>query len=107
MCLKQIFGLSFLTWSCIDCYTLYIPLQQAAYESCKPLASWVVDLQCRVDFFTKWTDLVTEAKERKLKGQNQPVIDLADLDTLREQPRSFWLPGFFFPQGEICSLICL
>ncbi|VEL19640.1 unnamed protein product [Protopolystoma xenopodis] len=45
----------------------------AAYPSLKPLGSWVKDLVLRCDFVRHWM----------VKGQ----------------PRSFWLSGFFFPQG--------
>lgn len=45
-----------------------------AYLSLKPFSSWVRDLEMRVEFFRNWME----------KGQ----------------PKSFWLSGFFFPQGE-------
>ena len=85
-------------------------LQQAAYESCKPLGSWVADLQQRVDFFTKWSDQILAARERREKGaqgvQGAPgPMELEDMENDREQPRSFWLPGFFFPQGEHTLLL--
>jgi dynein heavy chain, axonemal len=53
-----------------------VPLQWAnvAYPSLKPLLEWTKDLRRRVQFLHDWTE----------KGQ----------------PRSFWLPGFFFPQGS-------
>lgn len=46
-----------------------------AYPSMKPLGSWLKDFHKRIDMINKWS---TEG-----------------------QPTSFWLPGFFFPQG-IC-----
>ncbi|KAI9224248.1 dynein heavy chain and region D6 of dynein motor-domain-containing protein [Blastocladiella britannica] len=49
-----------------------------AYPSLKPLASWVDDLILRVTMLHTWLE--------------------------RGQPRSFWLPGFFFPQGFLTSV---
>uniref|UniRef100_F7E4I9 Dynein axonemal heavy chain 6 n=1 Tax=Ornithorhynchus anatinus TaxID=9258 RepID=F7E4I9_ORNAN len=46
---------------------------EAAYPSLKPLGSWVKDLVLRTAFIDAW-----------LK---------------RGQPKSFWISGFFFPQG--------
>merc|ERR1712188_187656 len=46
---------------------------KVAYPSLKPLASWIVDLHRRVAFHDKW-----------MKAG---------------PPKSFWLPGFYFPQG--------
>eukprot|EP01135_Chromosphaera_perkinsii_P012097 Nk52_evm35s2579 gene=Nk52_evmTU35s2579 len=53
----------------------HVPTQwaNAAYPSLKPLAPWVKDLIQRVDTLYEWI-------------QNG-------------QPKAFWLPGFFFPQG--------
>ncbi|KAK3599709.1 hypothetical protein CHS0354_037182 [Potamilus streckersoni] len=45
----------------------------AAYPSLKPLASWVQDLVLRCSFINNWI--------------------------LLGQPKSYWLSGFFFPQG--------
>lgn len=47
--------------------------ENAAYPSLKPLASWVQDLVLRLDFIHQWI--------------------------LRGAPKSFWISGFFFPQG--------
>ena len=44
-----------------------------SYPSLKSLGDWIVDLQQRIKFMRSWLE----------KGQ----------------PQSFWLPGFFFPQG--------
>ena len=74
-------------------------LQKVSYESCKPLGSWVTDLQHRIDFFSKWSDMVMDAKENKIKIESGAME--MGLDSLREEPRSFWLPAFFFPQGKI------
>jgi dynein heavy chain len=46
---------------------------RVAYPCLKPLASWFKDYVRRVDFFKNWCE----------KGQ----------------PSSFWLPGFYYPQG--------
>lgn len=46
---------------------------KVAYPSLKPLASWVVDLHERLHFMRNWADV--------------------------GQPTSFWMSGFFFPQG--------
>ena len=46
---------------------------RVAYPCLKPLASWFKDYLRRVEFFKDWCE----------KGQ----------------PSSFWLPGFYYPQG--------
>jgi dynein heavy chain len=47
--------------------------EKVGYPSLKPLNSWVVDLIKRVDFIGSW-----------LYNGN---------------PKTYWLPAFFFPQG--------
>lgn len=46
----------------------------AAYPSLKPLGSWVNDLIYRCSFIDNWVR--------------------------HGQPRSYWMSGFFFPQGQ-------
>jgi dynein heavy chain len=50
-----------------------------AYPSFKPLASWIKDLNERVAFMASW-----------LKIGNPP---------------SFWISGFFFPQGFLTGVL--
>ena len=51
----------------------------AAYPSLKPLGSWFKDLLQRLEFITKWIDF--------------------------SSPSSFWISGFFFPQGFLTAII--
>ncbi|OON20270.1 ATPase family protein, partial [Opisthorchis viverrini] len=51
----------------------------AAYPSLKPLSSWVTDLALRCDFINCWMS--------------------------RGRPRSFWISGFFFPQGFLTGTL--
>lgn len=81
---------------------IYSYLQNAAYESCKPLGSWIYDLKLRVDFFALWADLIIGNVEKLIKQKiavkgTAPVTEGDDLT--RNLPRAFWLSGFFFPQG--------
>lgn len=50
----------------------------AAYPSLKPLGSWVQDLVLRCAFINNWI--------------------------IHGLPKSFWMSGFFFPQGQWCKL---
>ncbi|VDP74022.1 unnamed protein product [Echinostoma caproni] len=50
-----------------------------AYPSLKPLSSWVKDLALRCDFINTWMT--------------------------RGRPRSFWISGFFFPQGFLTGTL--
>ncbi|MEW5314022.1 MAG: hypothetical protein WDW38_005550 [Sanguina aurantia] len=50
-----------------------------AYPSLKPLASWMKDYHVRISFMRGW---LTEGL-----------------------PKSFWLPGFFFPQGFMTGVL--
>ena len=53
--------------------------EDAAYPSLKPLGSWVTDLVYRCFFIDNWIK--------------------------HGQPKSFWLSGFFFPQGKLHLLL--
>ena len=53
--------------------------EDAAYPSLKPLPSWFADLSNRVEFFRDWNDMGV--------------------------PSSFWLGGFFFPQGFLTGVL--
>lgn len=51
---------------------------EKAYPSLKPLSSWVKDLYIRVEVMRNWIE--------------------------QGEPKCFWLPGFFFPQGFITGV---
>ena len=55
--------------------------ENAAYPSLKPLASWYEDLIARVGFMEDWL-------------KNGP-------------PKSYWVSGFFFPQGFMTGVLQL
>ncbi len=92
-------------------------LQQASYESCKPLGAWVQDLIQRVDFFSEWSELVISTAAKALKpppqqpqGQQQQKVEVPpeeEITVIKAQPRSFWLSAFFFPQGAVSSCLSL
>jgi len=50
-----------------------------AYLSLKPLGGWVTDLHRRITFMADWIE--------------------------NGQPKTFWLPGFFFPQGFLTGTL--
>jgi dynein heavy chain len=53
--------------------------KKVSYSSLKPLSSWFKDMLARVDFMSKW-----------LHDRN---------------PISFWMSGFYFPQGFLTGVL--
>lgn len=57
----------------------------------------------RVDFFAQWAEMMLNTVEKLMKpvlgSKNQTAeVDLKEIP--RCQPYSYWLSGFFFPQGK-------
>ena len=83
--------------------------QNVAYESRKSLASWVNNLYSRVDFFAQWGELIINSVEKLMKpvmASKGPAPEiLEDEEPARCQPDSYWLSGFFFPQGNFSAKV--
>ncbi|XP_063728306.1 dynein axonemal heavy chain 6-like isoform X2 [Symsagittifera roscoffensis] len=73
--------------------------QAVAYESVANVSSWVSDLILRVEFMASWSELVLNAVQTVYNGTG------GDGSNLTLNPRAFWLPAFFFPQGFITSVL--
>ncbi|XP_075946793.1 dynein axonemal heavy chain 6 [Anarhichas minor] len=82
---KAIAGLVVMSEEMDRLYTSFLNNQvpahwaNSAYPSLKPLASWVRDLALRTSFIQTWIT--------------------------RGQPKSFWISGFFFPQGFLTAVL--
>ena len=85
----------------MHCLSVFL-FQSASYESRKPLGSWVQNLFMRVDFFAQWAEMILNSVEKLMKPvlgakSQQAEIDFTEIP--RSLPYSYWLSGFFFPQG--------
>ncbi|XP_027139394.1 dynein heavy chain 6, axonemal [Larimichthys crocea] len=82
---KAIAGLVVMSEEMDRIYTSFLNNQvpthwtNSAYPSLKPLSSWVRDLVLRTSFIQTWIT--------------------------RGQPKSFWISGFFFPQGFLTGVL--
>ena len=72
--------------------------KKMSYSSVKPLASWIDNLIKRIDFIGRWVDMV-KAKEKTLSRQ-QSRASSSQFSVPSDSPRCFWLPAFYFPQGN-------
>ena len=58
----------------------------------------------RVDFFAQWGELIVSSVEKLMKpvmAIKASLIEVAETDDEpRSTPNSYWLSGFFFPQGN-------
>ena len=63
----------------------------------------------RVDFFAQWGELIVTSVEKLMKPVMAVKASTVEVLETEEEPRStpdsYWLSGFFFPQGNTCTCI--
>lgn len=61
----------------------------------------------RIDFFAQWAEMILNSVEKLMKpvlGTKNAAVELDVRDVPRSQPYSYWLSGFYFPQGFVTLL---
>ncbi|CAB1335557.1 unnamed protein product [Coregonus sp. 'balchen'] len=94
--------------------TMIVPSEwkHCSYESCKALGSWILDLEQRVWFFRAWADNIKINLIEKIPmisggvySLNRPPKTDLQQSLKNRKPRSYWLSGFFFPQGFLTAVL--
>jgi len=104
------------------------PWKIASYNTNKPLAHWVENLQSRIQFMKYWVELTVEGSAAyhlfstqysELIGDEEVKEPVAFMDLIKMSsayqktvpfnaerlPRSFWLAALFFPQGLLTATL--
>ncbi|XP_064811633.1 dynein axonemal heavy chain 6-like [Oncorhynchus masou masou] len=94
--------------------TMIVPSdwKHCSYESCMTLGSWIQDLEQRVWFFRAWADNIKINLIEKIPiisggvySLNRPPKTDLQQSLKNRKPRSYWLSGFFFPQGFLTAVL--
>ncbi|XP_038822889.1 dynein heavy chain 6, axonemal-like [Salvelinus namaycush] len=94
--------------------TMIVPSdwKHCSYESCMSLGSWIQDLEQRVWFFRAWADNIKINLIEKIPmisggvySLNRPPKTDLQQSLKNRKPRSYWLSGFFFPQGFLTAVL--
>ncbi|XP_066216240.1 dynein axonemal heavy chain 14 [Saccopteryx leptura] len=92
--------------------------QKYAYNSCKPLSSWVNDLIQRLNFFNTWAKMAYTAihhrymrfvsawRDSTISPSPAPCSPVDKKSSFFEGfPARYWLPAFFFPQAFLTAVL--
>lgn len=93
------------------CVISVVIRQSVSYASCKPLGAWIKDLLARVDFIRRWSERFINAVRIVLQPfvraavSSLKSVEKSSIDQSALHVDSYWLPGFFFPQGLSTELV--
>nr|XP_051677372.1 dynein axonemal heavy chain 14 isoform X4 [Oryctolagus cuniculus] len=88
--------------------------QKHAYESCRPLSSWVSNLLQRLNFLNTWAKMAfTAVHSRCLRlvssvpSSSQTPKPVADPENVSFEgfPARYWLPAFFSPHAFLMAVL--
>ena len=73
--------------------------KSVCYPTSKKLASFVIDLKQRCDFFSNWQDLLSSPRPADTVPSSTPLSQ-----EVLSRPRSFWLGAFFNPHSFLTAI---